>query len=108
MREVNEMASLEENAPVVDLELDPGIRHAVLVLRSGGIDTFESCEGGQGHACPEPMVRFNGDPWEGFKALSVAMSNGLPVLALRHVWDITDGLPVGPWWETSFRTTGLR
>jgi hypothetical protein len=44
-----------------DLELlgrvDPAIKHAVAVLRSYGVETFESCQGGEGHAYPEPTVR---------------------------------------------------
>jgi len=89
-------------------ELDPGIRRYVRVLAEGGIDTFESCQGGSGHACPEPIVRFHGDAWEGFKAISVAMSNGLPVLAVRLSWYMNDGHPAGPWWEMVFRTTDQR
>ena len=37
-------------APDIDMPVDQGIRYAVLVLRSSGIDTVESCEGGEGHA----------------------------------------------------------
>ncbi|KKL60024.1 hypothetical protein LCGC14_2209410, partial [marine sediment metagenome] len=53
-------ASLEKFAPEVDFPIDPGIRYAVLVLRAGGIETFESCEGGPGHASPDPTIRFHG------------------------------------------------
>jgi len=45
---------LEQLAPATDLDLDPGIRRAVLVLRSARIATFESCQGGPGHAFPDP------------------------------------------------------
>lgn len=99
---------LEKFAPIVDMELDPGIRRAVLILRQGGIETFESCEGGKGHAFPEPTVKFHGDNSEGFKALAVAMTHHLPVLSVRLVWDFYDGLPHGPWWEMNFRTTALQ
>lgn len=37
--------------------LDPGIAHAVKVLRDSGVETYESCEGGEGHAYPYPCVR---------------------------------------------------
>jgi hypothetical protein len=40
--------------------LDSGIRDAVLLLRENGIETIESCQGGNGHAYPEPTVRFAG------------------------------------------------
>jgi hypothetical protein len=87
------------DAGVFDPPLDPGIRDAVTVLRDGGIDTFESCEGGSGHAYAEPTVRFHGSRAEGLRALSVAMNSGLPVAELRRVWPVIDGEPTGPWWE---------
>lgn len=85
--------------------LDHGIANAVAVLRQGSIETFESCEGGIGHAYPEPTVRFHGDITEGMRALAVALKAGLPVLDLRRVWPIVDNEPTGPWWELTFRTT---
>ena len=42
------------------LALDEGIREAVAVLVANGVETFESCEGGPGHAFPEPTIRFEG------------------------------------------------
>ena len=82
--------------------LDPGIQAAVEALISAGIETFESCEGGLGHAYPEPTVRFHGGRPEGLKALAAAMAAGLPVAALRRVWPILDDEPTGPWWELTF------
>jgi len=79
--------------------LDPGIASAVEVLRAGGVETFESCEGGEGHAYPRPTVRFHGGRAEGLRALAVAMSAGLPVYTLQRVWRIEDGEPTGPWWD---------
>ena len=96
---------LELFAPVVDMELDTGIRRYVLILRSQGIETFESCQGGEGHAFPEPTIKFHGNHGEGFKALAVAMTYHLPILSVRLVWDFYDGFPRGPWWEMTFRTT---
>ena len=54
-----------------------------------------------GHSYPEPTVRFEGSPSEGFRALSVAMSSMLPVADLRRVWYMQDGEPTGPVWELS-------
>lgn len=85
-----------------DHQIDPGIRRAVYELRAGGVETFESCEGGPGHAYPEPTIRFHGEQSEGYRALSVAMSAKLPVAELRRVWPINDGEPTGPWWELTF------
>lgn len=70
--------TLEAFAPVVDLDMDPGIRRAVLILRSAGVETFESCEGGAGHAFPDPTIRFDGDAWAGYKAFAVAMEHVRP------------------------------
>lgn len=39
--------------------LDPGIANVVNLLRSHGIDTFSSCEGGEEHAFPMPAIRIN-------------------------------------------------
>lgn len=58
--------------------LDPAIRDAVRILADAGIETFESCQGGEGHAYPEPTVRFHGERGEGFKALAITRS---PVLS---------------------------
>ena len=86
-----------------DSPLDPGIEHAVKTLLAGGVETFESCEGGEGHAYPEPTVRFHGDQAEGPFAFAVARRAGLPVLELRRVWPVIDGELTGPWWELTFR-----
>lgn len=96
-------ADLAEFEPSVDLPLDPGIRYAVLVLRSGGVETFESCEGGPGHSSPDPMVRFYGSAWAGYHAFAVAMEHGLPVFELQRVYDCQDGQLAGPWWKLVFR-----
>jgi hypothetical protein len=85
-------------------KLDRGIEKAVRTLQSNGIETFESCEGGPGHAYPEPTVRFHGSMAAGWHALGVCLDNGLPVMSLRRVWDILDlNLPTGPYWEITFR-----
>jgi hypothetical protein len=82
--------------------LDEGIREIVLTLLANGVETFESCEGGNGHSFPEPTVRFEGQSSEGLRALSVALENGLPVYRLRRVWGMIDGVIHGPWWEMTF------
>jgi hypothetical protein len=74
-------------------KLDRGIRKAVERLQACGIETFESCEGGDGHAFPEPTIRFY-----------VCLAYGLPILALRRVWYVLDSNePTGPHWEVVFR-----
>lgn len=82
--------------------LDDGIAPYVTILRAAGVETCESCEGGEGHTYPEPTVRFDGEQYEGFRALGIAMRHGLPVAELRRVWDVIDGEPTGPLWEMVF------
>lgn len=88
-----------------DPPLDPGIAKAVEILNKAGIETYESCEGGPGHAYPEPAVRFHGHRSEGFRAFAIAMENGLPVDTLRRIWPVIDGEPSGPYWELVFYST---
>lgn len=90
--------------------IDEGIKPIVVTLASQGVETFESCQGGNGHAFTEPTVRFHGNRAEGYKALTIALQHGLPVTNLRRVWPIIDGEPTGPCWEMTFvlpaRVTG--
>lgn len=83
-------------------DLDAGISDAVRVLRARGVETFESCEGGDGHAYAEPTVRFHGHRDQGWRGLWAAQESGLPVDELRRTWPIIDGEPVGPYWELVF------
>jgi hypothetical protein len=85
------------------MDLDTKIKEAVLILQKGGIDTFESCQGGVGHACHEPMVRFLGNSFEGFKAYAIAKNNGLNVLSLSYEYSETNGWLEGPHWRMTFR-----
>lgn len=82
--------------------LDRGIRKAVQILHENGVETFESCQGGKGHAFYEPTVRFHGGQAEGFHALAVALRHGLKVCELRRYYTLIDGEPVGPYWEMTF------
>jgi|SRR5581483_4645315 len=87
----------------IDLErLDAGIRPVVECLLANGVETFESCEGGEGHAFHEPTVRFHGNHAEGFRVLAIALQHGLRVCELRRYYSIEDGVPVGPHWEMTF------
>jgi hypothetical protein len=80
-------------------KLDAGIVPAVRILRENGVETFESCEGGAGHAFYEPTIRFHGGHAEGFRALAVALQHGLTVCELRRYYVLIDGEPTGPHWE---------
>jgi hypothetical protein len=87
---------------VFEPPLDQGIREIVITLLANGVETFESCEGGDGHSFPWPTVRFEGAASEGLRALSVALENGLPVDKLHRTWGVLDGALHGPWWEMTF------
>jgi hypothetical protein len=102
MSAVRKPPPLEEYASDTDSALDPGIREAVLILRRAGVETIESCEGGSGHAYPEPTIRFQGSHWEGYRAFAVAMEHGLPVLALRYTYPTSNGHLQAPCWEMVF------
>jgi hypothetical protein len=91
-----------EYAEQWELPLDRAISYAVKVLRDGGVETFESCQGGPGHAFLEPTVRFHGGQEAGFAALACAIANELPVAELRRFWQVIDGEPHGPHWEMTF------
>jgi hypothetical protein len=87
-----------------DRPIDVGIVRAVKILDDAGVSTFESCEGGAGHAIPEPTVRFHGEGPEGWRALNLCLVYDLPVKAIRRYWDVTpSGEPNGPYWEIVFR-----
>lgn len=79
--------------------LDPGIAPLVRHLSEHGIETFESCQGGDGHAYPSPTVRFYGGKAEGYKAASYALEAGFPIAELSRVWPLLDGELTGPYWE---------
>lgn len=85
-----------------DSPLDPGVSLYVRALRAADVETYESCQGGDGHAYAEPTVRFHGDRSEGMRALAVALQHNLPVSALRRAWPVVDGEPTGPCWELTF------
>jgi hypothetical protein len=82
--------------------LDAGIAQEVRLLTGCGVETFESCEGGAGHAFPEPTIRFHGTKAAGFHALAVALEHGLGVKDLRRVYSLEDGELIGPTWELTF------
>jgi hypothetical protein len=87
--------------------LDPGVAPYVDVLDAAGIETFESCEGGEGHAMPEPTIRFHGQRPEGFRALAVARTHDLLVSELRREWPLIDREPTGPYWALVFYLPSL-
>ena len=82
--------------------IDPGIEKELRILRENGIETTQSCQGGQGHPFPEPTIRFCGGRAAGFKAVEIAITFGLKMSELRRVWNMQDGELTGPEWEMTF------
>lgn len=86
------------------LNLDPGIAEAVRILREHGVETCQSCEGGEEHPYPEPTVAFTSGTGmgEGMRALGIALIHGLPVSRLQCVWNVCEGIPDERVWELVF------
>ncbi len=74
-----------------DLPLDTGIERAVLFLINNGIETWESCEGGEGHSYPEPAVRFHGGYSELLRAASLLIGRQFPVKRFSRVHRVIEG-----------------
>ena len=70
--------------------LDPIIRPAVEVLNNHGFETFESCQGGEGHCYPEPTVRFFGNEFDLIRAYETCQCYGLNVSAVKRVFTKVD------------------
>lgn len=85
-----------------DPPLDTGIAPVVHFLNEFGFETFESCEGGEGHAYPYPTVRFHGDIGMGFRVFGLLRDRAIPMMHLARLWQVIDGEPIGPYWEISF------
>ena len=88
--------------PETDSPIDPGIEKEVRILYGAGVETFESCQGGEGHSYPEPTIRFHGDQYEGFRVFAIAMQYDLKARSLRRTYHIVDGELTGPFWEMTF------
>ena len=85
--------------------LDPGIRDAVIALRGRGIETLDSCQGGEGHALIWPMVSFDSGEEDALSAFRFMIERGFPADRLHKAWyHCPDCYPElsGPVWEIIF------
>jgi hypothetical protein len=101
------MAELEKLARAWELDfespLDEGIRGIVFTPIAHGVEKCESCQSGDGYAYHDPTVRFEGDLFEGLRAVAVAIVYGFPVSRLQSVWSINQNMLHGYyWWEMTF------
>jgi hypothetical protein len=89
----------------VPMALDSGISYPVRLLRDHGLDTCQSCEGGDGHAYHEPTIELyaGSDDSEGFRALAVLQTHGIDVARIAIVWECKNGLPYQRVWSIELR-----
>lgn len=87
---------------VLVIRVDLRIVRAVKVLKDAEFTTIESCEGGEGHAYPEPTIKFAGSRATGWRALGELLTFGLPLNHIGQMWSMTDGHPKGPNWIVTF------
>lgn len=78
---------MKKNLTPIDYSLiDTGILPALKILRAFGFDTFESCEGGKGHAFPDPTIKFWGDEFDCIRAYELCEQFGLNVFRARRIF----------------------
>jgi hypothetical protein len=91
--------------------VDSLILPAVKILTDHGFKTFESCQGGEGHAFLEPTVRFEGDEFDLIRACEICRFYGLAVCEGRRIFRRTpiyrdDNTPnvrlIGETWDKPF------
>jgi hypothetical protein len=85
--------------------IDPGIRYAVRVLHAAGIETSQSCQGGEGHSYEWPTIDLPDGPRDaaGFAALHHLNQHGLGVFAISRVWNVEQGMPYQSVWRVELR-----
>ena len=85
-----------------DHVLDLGIAHAVCILQAAGVETYEACEGEEGHSYPFPAIRLYGKVRCGHLELAIALKRGWPARRLYRFWNVVENEVVGPDWELGF------
>lgn len=92
--------------PIHGMAIDAKIERFVRILRLNGVNTIQSCQGGEGHPSQHPMVWFLGDQGEGMRAAGIAMNHGYQILYLNRQWQFYDGEIVNPpYWELILKDT---
>lgn len=89
-----------------ELNLDPGISLVVKILMENGIKTFESCQGGHGHAYNVPTVCFEGDQTEGYKVFAMLAQLNFVVINLKRSWPIQNNEIGAPYWQLELAEKG--
>jgi len=88
---------------------------AVILLRKHGFDTWESCQGGEGHCYCEPTIRFFGSEFDLIRAYELCYIQGMNVFNAKRVYrkvpvycDVTDGNEIGENWDSPFNELTFR
>jgi hypothetical protein len=83
-------------------KMDPGIRDAVKILRDHGVETFESCQGGEGHIGKYPWIRFLGDRHEGYRVITICAQHGFLLKSISRVYGCIDNEVTEVDWRVEF------
>ena len=94
----------------IDLSnLDSGIRNAVQILNDHGFETWESCQGGDGHCFEMPTIRFWGEEFDLIRAYKICENYNLNVFEAHRVYRCVDigtnstrSCPNGDMWDIPF------
>lgn len=87
-------------------KLDEGIRFPVRVLHAaGGIETCQSCQGGEGHAYHDPTIDVvaASDDAKGFRALDALVDYNIEVASVALVWPVSNGMPAEKLWRITLK-----
>lgn len=87
--------------------IDAGVRFAVRVLHAAGIETCQSCQGGEGHSYDRPTIDLvaTGEDANGFSALAALAEYGLSVGDISILWNVRNFLPYEKLWRITFVRT---
>lgn len=90
-------------------QLDKGIVDAVIMLNRHGFETWESCEGGEGHCFEFPTIRFWGTEFDLIRAHRVCENYGLKIYQSSRIYRTTEistgdlyPCPNGKVWDVPF------
>jgi len=84
---INPYAQAREITGIDIDNLDDIIRPAVKIMLEHGFYTFESCQGGEGHAFTEPTIRFEGTEFDLIIAYELCTHYKLNVSCVRRVYE---------------------
>lgn len=85
--------------------MDFGIVRCVRLFQEAGIETCQSCVGGEGHSYRYPTVDLFSRPWT---VLDVARDHDLPVMEISQRFGIRDFAPVEHFWRVEFSPIKLK